>query len=127
MNVTFFGLFWGWLTVIMTVIYFVRSDVLKDVKTAIVGDKSFRLIYGMASVMIGLASVIVTNVWTMDWRGLTSLFGWLALLKGILTLAWPELAQRTPYKTRMISTRIALAVTFVMAVALLYVVYSSEA
>lgn len=66
MGVTFFGLFWGWLTVIMSVIYFVRSDVLESVKTTIVGDKVFRLLYGMASVMIGLASVITANVWTLD-------------------------------------------------------------
>lgn len=124
MGVTFFGLFWGWLTVVMSVIYFARPNVLESVKTTIVEDKGFRLLYGMASIMIGLASAITANVWALDWRGLTSLFGWLALGKGILTLAWPEIAQRTPYKTRLISTRIALAIAFLMALALLYAIYS---
>lgn len=126
MGVTFFGPFWGWLTVIMSAIYFARPDVLKDVKTTIIDDTGFRLIYGMASLMLGLASVITVNVWTLDWLGLTSLFGWLALVKGVLTLAWPEVAQRTPYQTRMISTRIALAIALLLALALLYAVYSSE-
>ena len=119
----FFALFWGWLTIIMTVIYFARPSVLAQVKTIIVEARGFSLIYGMVSLILGLASAILVHAWTLDWRGLTTLFGWLALVKGIIVLAWPEISQKTPYKTRITSTRVSLAIVCALAVTLLVVVY----
>lgn len=119
----FFALFWGWLTVIISAIMFARPIVLEQLKTIIVENRGFSLIYGLASLMLGLASVILVHEWTLDWRGLVTLFGWLTLLKGIMVLAWPEVAKKTPYKTRLLSTRIALGIACALAILLLVLVY----
>lgn len=116
----FFARFWGWLTVLMTVIYFIRPDVLLTVKKLMVENRPFALTYGFLSLMLGLASVILHNVWTMSWPTVVTLFGWACLVKGVLVLAYPEIARKPTFEFRVASTRISLAVAFLFAAWMLY-------
>lgn len=54
------------------------------------------LIYlaGLAALVPGLAIVIVHNLWTADWRLLITLFGWLALVGGVVRLVLPRQVAR---------------------------------
>lgn len=113
---TFFTQFWGWLTVIITAMFFIRPVALHDVKRLIVEDRSFGLTYGYLSIFLGLASAILHNIWTWDWHVVITLIGWLALIKGIIVIAWPEISRNTPMKTRLKSTRIALAIVCAFAI-----------
>lgn len=45
---------------------------------------------GIVHIILGLLVVISHNIWTADWRGLITLFGWLGLIKGGLRLYMPE-------------------------------------
>ncbi|WP_396921825.1 hypothetical protein [Mycolicibacterium sp.] len=121
---TFFALFWGWLTVIVTAMFFIRPQALHDVKRLIVENRAFGLTYGYLSLFLGLISVLLHNVWTMDWHVLITIFGWLALLKGIIVIAWPEISKNTKYETRIKSTRIALVVVSALAVWMLGATYA---
>jgi uncharacterized membrane protein HdeD (DUF308 family) len=82
--------FWGWLTLIVSGIFFARPDVLREVKILMIENRPFSLSYGLLSLILGLASVTLYNDWTPSWQVVVSLFGWLALLKGILVLAGPK-------------------------------------
>lgn len=121
---TFFALFWGWLTVIVTAMFFIRPQALHDVKRLIVENRAFGLTYGYLSLFLGLISVLLHNVWTMDWHVLITIFGWMALLKGIIVIAWPEISKNTKYETRIKSTRIALVVVGALAVWMLGATYA---
>lgn len=121
---TFFALFWGWLTVIVTAMFFIRPQALHDVKRLIVENRAFGLTYGYLSLFLGLISVLLHNIWTMDWHVLITIFGWLALLKGIIVIAWPEISKNTKYETRIKSTRIALVVVSALAVWMLGATYA---
>lgn len=120
---TFFALFWGWLTVIVTLMFFIRPKALHDVKRLIVEDRSFGLTYGYLSLFLGLASVLLHNDWVLNWHVLITIFGWLALIKGILVIAWPEMSKNTKYETRVASTRIALLVVCALAIWMIVAVY----
>jgi hypothetical protein len=50
---------------------------------ALVEDKSARLVVGLMTLLIGLFVVNLHNVWETLPTALVSLFGWLAVLKGI--------------------------------------------
>jgi glucose uptake protein GlcU len=102
--------FWGWLTLIVSVIFFARPDVLREVKILMIENRAFSLSYGLLSLILGLGSVILYNRWPLSWQAVVSLFGWLALLKGVLVLAWPEISKKPTIETRLLSTRIALVV-----------------
>jgi hypothetical protein len=83
--------FWGWLALVVSGIFFARPDVLREVKILMIENRPFSLSYGLLSLILGLASVTLYNDWTPSWQVVVSLFGWLALLKGILVLAGPKL------------------------------------
>ena len=93
-------------------------------KRLIVEDRSFGLTYGFLSLFLGLTSVLLHNVWEPNWQVLITIFGWLALIKGIIVIAWPEVSKNTKYETRIKSTRIALVVVGVLAVWMLGASYA---
>ncbi len=45
---------------------------------------------GVVTLVIGLAMVLVHNVWVLDWRVAITILGWLTLLKGFDLLFFPE-------------------------------------
>ncbi|KHO18449.1 hypothetical protein [Mycolicibacterium setense] len=121
---TFFALFWGWLTIIVVAMFFARPQALHDVKHLIVENRAFGLTYGFMSLFLGLASVLLHNVWELNWHVLITIFGWLALIKGVIVIAWPEISKNTKYETRVMTTRIALIVVGALAVWLLGASYA---
>jgi hypothetical protein len=106
----FVAQFWGWLTLTVALILFIRPKVLHDVKRLIVENRAFGLAYGLMSLILGITSVLLHNVWELNWHVVITIFGWLALVKGIIVLAWPEISKNTRYETRVLTTRIALVV-----------------
>ncbi|MCB1119461.1 MAG: hypothetical protein KDK65_05830 [Chlamydiia bacterium] len=45
---------------------------------------------GALAVILGLLIVISHNVWTTNWPVVITIIGWLALIKGVLRLYWPQ-------------------------------------
>ena len=113
-SATVLAQFWGWLTLTVSVIFFARPDVLREVKILMLENRAFSLSYGLLSLILGLMSVALFNDWPVSWQAVVSLFGWLALLKGILVLAWPEISKKPTLEARLLSTRIALIVVTVL-------------
>ncbi|MEN1936098.1 hypothetical protein AAIE21_10880 [Paenibacillus sp. 102] len=120
---TFLGLFWGWTTVIVSGILFVRPSVLRELKRLVVEDRGFGIMYGFLSIFLGLGTVILHNVWALNWQGLITLIAWLALLKGIYIIGYPEPSKKTNFEVRILSTRIVLAIIGVLALWMLVVIY----
>lgn len=53
-------------------------------------NKARVFIFGILSFVIGVAMVLSYNVWTSDWKVIITIFGWVALLKGLVALFMPE-------------------------------------
>ncbi|WP_243522044.1 hypothetical protein [Bacillus pseudomycoides] len=120
---TFLGLFWGWMIVIVSGILFMRPSVLRELKRLVVEDRGFGIMYGFLSIFLGLGTVIVHNIWAFNWQGLITVIAWLALLKGIYVIAYPEPSKKTDFEVRILSTRIALGIVGALAVWMLVVIY----
>ncbi|MFJ7684684.1 hypothetical protein [Peribacillus butanolivorans] len=120
---TFLGMFWGWMTVVVSGILFVRPSVLRELKKLVVEDRGFGIMYGFLSIFLGLGTVILHNVWALDWQGFITVIAWLALLKGIYVIAYPEPSKKTDFEVRILSTRIALAIVGALALWMLVVIY----
>jgi hypothetical protein len=54
--------------------------------------RSRALIYlaGLLALVPGLTLVLVHNVWTMDWRVLITVLGWLATFGGVFRILFPQ-------------------------------------
>jgi hypothetical protein len=121
--VIFFAYFWAALTLSFSAILFIRPATLLDLKLRVVQDRSFGLAYGIMSLVLGIASVILVHEWAWHWHVLVTIFGWLALLKGLIVIGFPEISQNVKTEARMFSTRIALIVVSGLAIWMLIATY----
>jgi hypothetical protein len=57
--------------------------------------KNAALVYfmGFTAVVLGFLIVNYHNTWVKDWTVLVTVLGWLALIKGVLLIAFPRLIQ----------------------------------
>lgn len=74
---------------------------LRDLKKLVVEDRGFGIMYGFLSIFLGLGTVILHNVWVFNWQGFLTVIAWLALLKGIYIIAYPEPSKKTDFEVRI--------------------------
>jgi hypothetical protein len=60
-------------------------NVLRDMN-----DQSATMILGMFALLAGLAIVNTHNLWVSDWRVIITILGWLAIIRGALSLLFPN-------------------------------------
>lgn len=65
---------------------------IRDVLRTIAEHRGLVFLAGLASLSLGVVLVNVHNVWGADWRLLITLFGWLAVLSGLVRLLLPGIA-----------------------------------
>lgn len=53
-------------------------------------DKAFVISTGYITLLMGLVTVILHNVWVVDWRVAITILGWSTLIKGIMKIGFPE-------------------------------------
>lgn len=112
---------WGLYLVIVVLCMWLRpSNVKRWLHLA--EDASMMWIAGAMSLVLGLLSVLSHNVWSDDWRLLITLLGWMALIKGITRLMWPDsvakMALTMGQKKALVAT--SLIVCFVIGLYLMY-------
>lgn len=84
----FLAQFWGWLLVIFGLLFLGAKFLGKVIEMT--EDKTFVVSTGYLSLMFGLATVILHNIWVADWRIAITILGWSTLIKGILKIGFPE-------------------------------------
>lgn len=77
----FLAQFWGLSFLILGVLFLMRREVILGYMKSVVSEPGIILIAGYASLSIGIASILVHNVWSFDWRGIVTLMGWISLVK----------------------------------------------
>lgn len=51
-------------------------------------------LWGLISLVLGIAMVLSHNVWTKSWQVVITILGWISLLKGLSLLFIPELTKK---------------------------------
>lgn len=74
-------------------------------------DKSFVIATGYITLLMGLGTVVLHNLWVADWRIIITLLGWFTLIKGILKVGFPEVIhkQSQMFKTKQTISTVILA------------------
>jgi uncharacterized membrane protein len=70
-----------------------RKKLLEEM-IELVKNRSLMIVFGYFGFVLGLISVILHNFWTADWRVVITIFGWAALIKGVVSIAFSELSQK---------------------------------
>ena len=58
----------------------------------VIASKVSFYVAAAVGIIVGLAIVLVHNVWEANWRVLITLFGWINLLRGVVTVLFPAQA-----------------------------------
>ena len=85
----FLAKFWGWLLVILCLVFLLRKKVLLGELFGLVENEMFVFLSGWLALVLGLVTVILHNLWVADWRVVVTIFGWLSLVKGIVRIGFP--------------------------------------
>lgn len=76
----FLAQFWGLTFVIMGGIFLIRRESVR-ILIKMVQDDGMMILTGYAALLVGIAHVLLYNVWVSDWRVVLTLIGWMVLIK----------------------------------------------
>ncbi|MBS3992397.1 MAG: hypothetical protein KGZ87_01605 [Bacteroidetes bacterium] len=85
--------FWGWYLILFFTIIMINTKRVKQMYEY-VKDEKLLFIISLIAIIIGLINIMMHNLWTSDWRIIITLFGWIALLKGIIFFSYPKLVNQ---------------------------------
>ena len=80
--------FWGSLFIILGLLSFRTKLLGKTIKRT--ENMMFTVSTGYVTLILGLGTVILHNIWVFDWTVIITILGWCTLIKGILKMGFPE-------------------------------------
>jgi len=80
---------WGISIVIISLVMLVKDKHIKKIFASIETEENF-FFWGMLSSVVGVATILAHNIWVSDWPVVITIFGWVALIKGLALLLIPE-------------------------------------
>ena len=80
---------WGITIVVVSLALLIKPKYLESL-FAEVENEATMFFWGIVSLVIGIAMVLVHNVWVPDWRVIVTILGWSSLAKGLDVLFLPE-------------------------------------
>ena len=90
----FLAKLFGLYLLIVAVLWAVRGEVISKVMEEFFTNGPMLFLSGLLSLVVGIAMAISHSVWEMSWRGLITLMGYLAIVKGISRIGFPEVPQK---------------------------------
>lgn len=84
---------WGISIVIFSFALLIKDTHVKKIFAAIEREEGM-FMWGLMSVVVGIAIVLAHNLWVKDWQVLVTILGWLSLVKGALFMFFPEFIRR---------------------------------
>jgi len=84
----FLARFWGSLFMILglsSIAAGLLGRIIKYTK-----DRTITISTGYITFLLGLVTVVLHNLWVLDWRVAITILGWVTLIKGYMKIAFPE-------------------------------------
>ena len=85
---TFFARLWGSFFIIFGLLFLVTRYLGKVIEMT--EDRAFVISTGYVTLLMGLVTVILHNVWVANWKVVITILGWSTLIKGISKIGFPE-------------------------------------
>ena|SRR3989344_5688479 len=110
----------GLYLLIVSILWVVRKHQLQLAGKELISSKGTLAVSAEIRLIVGLVIAIDHSIWTLDWRGLITLLGYLMILSGILRLAFPNHVKKTVSSMLHSGFWITVIVMFVVGVYLTY-------
>jgi len=85
----FFAKLWGSFFIIFGLLFIITRQLGKTIEMT--NDRTFVISTGYITLLMGLVTVILHNIWVADWRIVITILGWATLIKGIMKVGFPEI------------------------------------
>lgn len=102
--------FWGGFYVIFGTLFIVTRQLGRTIEMT--DDKSFVISTGYHTLLMGLVTVVLHNVWVLDWPVVITILGWTTLFKGITKIGFPEFIHK---RAQMFKDRQVFSTVFILA------------
>jgi len=89
----FLAKFLGIYFLVFAAIWVLRKEQFEAAIQDFLSSRGFIVFAGIFSFLFGLAIAISHSVWEWNWRGLITLIAYLAIIKGIIRIAFPRESQ----------------------------------
>jgi len=80
--------FWGSLFMILGISSIIAGLLGRIIKYT--EDKTITISTGYITLLLGLGTVVLHNLWVYDWRVSVTILGWITLCKGYMKIVFPE-------------------------------------
>ena len=84
----FFAQLWGSFFLIFGLLFIIIGQLGKTIEMT--DDKAFVISTGYITLLMGLVTIILHNLWVADWRVVITILGWSTMIKGITKIGFPE-------------------------------------
>ena len=84
----FFARLWGSFFIIFGLLFIITRQLGKTIEMT--DDKAFVISTGYITLLMGLVTVILHNIWVANWKVAITILGWSTLIKGIMKVGYPE-------------------------------------
>ena len=88
----FFAQLWGSFFLIFGILFIITGQLGKTIEMT--DNKAFVISTGYISMLMGLVTVILHNVWIAEWKLAITILAWSTLIKGIIKIGFPELIHK---------------------------------
>ena len=88
----FFARLWGSFFVVFGLLFIITKQLGKTIEMT--DNKAFVISTGYISFLMGLVTVILHNVWALNWKVAITILGWSTLMKGIMKIGFPEVIHK---------------------------------
>lgn len=84
----FFGKLWGVYYIVFGCLFVIANQLGRTIEMT--DNKAFVIGTGYVTFFLGLVTIILHNIWVLDWHLTITLLGWVTFLKGIRKIGFPE-------------------------------------
>ena len=84
----FFARLWGSFFIIFGLLFIITRQLGKTIEMT--DDKAFVISTGYITMLMGLVTVILHNIWEWSWVIVITILGWSTVIKGIMKIGFPE-------------------------------------
>jgi len=89
----FLARFWGITLIIVCTTLIFNRKLYRSLLQAVQKEEILS-IFGLFSLIFGIFHIAIFESWTVDYRGLITIFGWSAFIKGLLAFAFPQTSRK---------------------------------
>ncbi len=119
---SFFAQLYGGFFVIFGVLFIVSGQLGKTIEMT--DDRAFVISTGYITLFLGLVTVILHNIWVVDWRLAITVLGWSTLIKGIMKVGFSDQINRQSQRFKK-NQMLSAAILVVMGAWLFWMGYST--